>query len=409
MNLARMASRNLLRNRRRSAIAGSAIALGLAMLIVFSGFADGVHGQMVREGVDAMAGHVVVQGQGWQARREAGLVVPGAAAVAERLAVAFPEARVLSRIYVEGLLASASSSAGVAISAVEPAREARVQDIESRIIEGVWLDGGPEGIVLGATLAQSLGLGPGDKVVFMAQHGPEVQSRLFRVKGLFRFGIDEIDGFCAFAPLGSIQAMLELGDAATQVSLHLPSARDTEAALVRVRAALPSSDLEILSWKEALPELYEWVVMDEAGLYLMLLIVAFIVSIGILNTVLMSVMERVREFGILLALGLSPARLTSLVLLESAILGVLSSAAGLGLGLLLNWPLSVFGFDYAAFAGGNSVEAAGVPMSTLVHSDLSPPKVAIFCLLSVVMTVLAALWPASRAARLDPVSSLRGS
>ena len=407
MMILKLALRNLRRHLRRTLLTATAIAIGLAMLIVSSGFSDGVHNQMVDAGISSMAGHVVIQGAGWQESREMDVVVPDSPALAQRLSALLPDARVVSRVYLQGLLTSSSGSIGVAISAVEPLAEVTVGDLQDKMVSGGYLTADPTSIVLGATLAETLAVGPGDKLVLMVQHGGEIQSRLFRVTGTFRIGIDEIDGFYAQINLPAAQDLLELGHDVTQISAHLPSARDTHRATALVQRNLADPAIDILPWPKALPDLYEWVLIDEAGLYVMILIIAVIVAMGILNTVLMSVLERMREFGVMLALGISPRKLALLVFSEALLLGLFATTAGLVLGLLGHWPLAVHGLDYSAMMGGETIEAAGVAMDSMVYSDLTAYKVAIFCLLTLAMTLLSSLYPAWKAATLQPIQCLQ--
>lgn len=335
--------------------------------------------------------------------------MPHSPQVQARLQALVPEATVVPRVYLQGLLTSPDGSVGVALSAVDPVLEPRVNDVPAKLVAGEYLDGDPNAIVLGTTLAETLGVALGDKLVLMVQHGGDIESRLLHVRGLFRYGIDEIDGFYAQIHICTAQALLGLGEDVTQLSLHLPSARDVDAVQARVSAAMAGDPLEVLPWPEALPDLYMWVVLDEAGMFVFVLIIAVIVAMGILNTVLMSVFERMRELGVMLALGMSPLRLAALVLTEGLLLGLFSTAIGLVLGLLGSWPLAVYGFDYAEIAGESlkSMEAAGVAFESLVYADLSAYKVAIFCALTAAMTQLAALYPAWKAATLRPIAGLQ--
>lgn len=408
MLILKMALRNLRRNLRRSSITAVAIAFGLALLVFSSGFADGAHGQMIDAGVQAMAGHVVVQGKGWQTKREVEILVPNSLAVARRVQELLPDATVVSRVYLQGLLTSPTAAVGVALSGVAPEVELQVNDIGDKIVEGEYIEAGGNGIVLGATLAETLDVGLGDKVVLMAQKGPDIHNQLFRVRGLFRMGIDEIDGFYAQIPLATAQEMLELGEDVTQITAHLDSHRQSRGATRVVREDLASAaDIEVLSWSEALPELHEWVLYDEAGLYVMVLIIFIIVAMGITNTVLMSVLERMREFGVMLSLGATPGRLAKLVLAEATILGVVSVAIGVALGVAANAALAVNGVDFSQMMDMETMEAAGVAMDMHMFPDLSPVKVTVFAVLSLVMTLFAAIYPAIKAATLKPIQCLQ--
>lgn len=407
MRMLKMALRNLRRNLRRSLITGIAITFGLALLILSSGFGDGAHGAMIEEGASSLAGHVVVQGKGWQEKRENDIVVPNSIQVARRLQEINPDATVVQRVFVQGLLTSPTGSVGVAMSAVQPEQESQINNLHEKIIRGEYLSDQKNGLVLGHTLAKTLGVDIGDKVVLMAQKKGEIESQLFRIQGVFKVGVDEIDGFYGQILLPSAQKLLGLGQEVTQISMHLKSHKQSQTATDQVRAAMSSDGLEILTWNEALPDLYMWIALDDAGLYVMILIIAIIVLLGIVNTVLMSVLERLREFGVMLALGMTPTRLATLVMLEAALLGLFAVAAGLGVGLLANWPLAVYGLNFAEMAGGQAMEAGGVAMSMHMYADLSPTKVVLFCLLAYGMTLLAAIYPAVKAATLKPITCLQ--
>ena len=128
---------------------------------------------------------------------------------------------------------------------------------------------------------------------------------------------------------------------------------------------------------------------------------------GVLNTVLMSVMERMRELGVMLALGVKRSRVAGLVLLEGLVLGVLAAVVGLGLGVAAVAPFLKDGMDLTAMMGGETMEIEGVAMSAIITPALDWPAVAAFCGLAVAFTVLSAVWPAVHAARLQPVDAMR--
>jgi ABC-type lipoprotein release transport system permease subunit len=404
--LTRLAWRNLGRNLRRTVITLLAISLSLAMLVVSADMGDGFHQEMIAEGVSYQAGHVVVQAPGYQAHPEASKVVPDAPAVEAMLARTVPGARVVPRIFLEGLLSSPENSVGVQVTAVSPSREASVERLPGKIVQGQYLaDGDPRGIVLGTTLAQTLGVGLGDKVVLMAQRRGEIESRLFRVRGLFSTGSQDLDGFYAQIPLPAAQALLGVGEGVNQISLHLQDERRTEVTTAEVKRALAGRPLEVLPWQAALPELHQFVVVDDGGLYVLVMIIAVIVALGILNTVLMSVLERTHELGVLLALGMTPWELAWMVLLEAALLGGMAAIFGGGLGVLVSVPLDHIGLDYGSMLAGG--EVGGVVLgSTRIFGRLSVHKTVLFCLLAWLITVLASIYPTWRASRLRPVEAL---
>ncbi len=403
-----LAWRNLLRNKRRTFITMGAIAFGLALLIVSSALGDGAHHQMIRWGVANQAGDVVVQGKGYQAAGKVEITVPDTEGVVSTLKHEIPEARIVRRVFFQGLLTSPRSAVGVGLVGVEPTREAEIGTLDEKIVEGRYLsEGDPRGIVLGKTLAKTLGVGIGDKVVLMTQAKGEIENVLFRVTGLFETGMDELDGFYAHIPLARAQETLNLGHDVTQISLHLPGRRDAHAVAAQLARALEGRPVEVLPWQEALPELYEYVVLDDGGLYVMILIIAIVVAFGILNTILMSVLERTRELGVMLSLGMTPLQVGGLILWEALLLGVVSVGVGSGIGALLSWPLIVSGVDLSRVYGtSGNISAGGVPLDMTIYGDLSPAKVLLFAGITLGLTLLAALYPTWRAARLHPIEAI---
>lgn len=404
--LIKLALRNLRRNLRRTLITTAAIALGLGLLMFSSAGTDGICNNMIATGTGSQAGHVVLQGPE-DPTADRLPVLADAPALAASLARALPDAIITQRVTIDGLLASTTGTMGVGIGAVQPAVEATVNKVDDRLIEGEYLDEDPRGIVLGSTLAESLDVGLGDKVVLMAQGAEEIESRMFRVKGIFSMGIDQIDGFYGQITLPAAQDLMGLGDGVHQIAAHLDSARHTERATADARAALPVRDeLEVLSWQQALPSLAEYVAAEQAEIYVVYAVIFFMVGLGIVNTVLMSVLERMRELGVMLALGITPSRLAGLVLTEAALLGVFASAVGVAMGLLIVVPLGNTGLDLTALTGG-TLEVAGLPLDFTIFPDLDPAKLAIYVLGVWLLTVLSAVYPAYKATTLEPVKCLK--
>lgn len=404
--LLKLAFRNVFRNLRRTLITMTAIALGLALMILSNNLTFGSYQAMITTGISTMAGHVVVQGEGWQADREMTQVVHEASTHAAALQQTFPDATIVQRSFVTGLLMSPTSSVGVAMTAIDPAVETKVSDWQDKVVEGEFLSD-DRGILLGTILADSLQVELGDKVVLMAQGEGDTSSRLFRVRGLVQTGSKNVDGFFAMVTLPAAQEVLSLPDAVNQISIHLDDPDSAADATAQAQAALAEvSDIEVLSWEGALPEIYNLIQIDRASNNTILAIIGFIVALGVLNTVLMSVMERIREFGVMLAVGTSPRRLVTIIMLEGLVLGVVSIALGIALGMLASWPLIVHGIDYSAMMG-ESFETGGITLSAVIHAAPDWERLIIYSTTGLVLVVLTAVYPAWRASRLKPVESMR--
>ncbi|HJN74204.1 MAG TPA: FtsX-like permease family protein [Myxococcota bacterium] len=402
--LLKLAARNLIRHRRRTGITVFAIAGGLALMVLSITVGNGVYVEMLDQGITKQAGHVVVQAIGFQDERERHQVVENAPDIEAALLEAAPDGKVLSRTWLRGLLTSTTNAVGAAVAGVQPSAEIDVTDWDEKLVEGEWLaDDDERGIVLGAGLAQSLGVELGDKVVLMVQGDDEVDSRLFRVRGVLSTGSADIDGFLAMAHIDATRELLPGIEPAHQVSLHLEE--DTSLQLAGVLQVPDGS--EVLTWKEALPELVEYIRIDRKSNDVFMIIIGLIVTIGVLNTVLMSVLERVREFGVMLAVGMTPGRLFTLVVTEGLLLGLVGMALGVLGGAALSYPLVTSGLDYTGMMGGDNIDVSGVTVSMVIYGVYDWLRVAHYALGAVLLTLSSTLYPAIKASRLQPVDAMR--
>ncbi len=413
LGLLKIAARNLSRNLRRTLITATAIAGGLSLLVWADTLAQGTYKGLIQRGVSELAGHVVVQAEGYQDDPDMHLLVPDLAAVEATVrSVGGPEARVTSRVQVQGLLQSTKNVSGVALLGIDPVTEATVSTWHTKLVTegdepGAWLEPDDDrGIVLGIKLAEALEVEVGDKVVLVLQGRDEVINQLFRVRGLLRTGEDNADGFMALTTVAAAQAALERPDTATMVTVHLDDPAAVPAVREALDAALAGSPVEVLPWQEALPEMYRYTILDRQSQLAMFFVMAVIVAMGVLNTVLMSVMERVKEFGVMLALGTTPWQVFRIIVLEGIVLGFFAMLAGGALGILATVPTITYGIDYAQWMGDN-IEVAGVTMDAQVYAAWNWPGTIGFCICAWLMTIFASLWPAWRASRLAPVEAMR--
>ena len=405
----RLALRNLWRNKRRTLITASSIAGGLVLIIMGNNLNHGTYLEFIRVGVSTTAGHVVVQGEGWQADPDPlKFQVSDAASVASKVQAAVPEGTVVKRTFLGGLLNSATNSVGIVTTAIQPEAEAKVSEWHTKLVEGEWLEPGDKrGIILGVDLARTLEVGLGKKVVLMGQGKDDVASRLFRVKGLIRTGAAQVDGFFALVSLESAQAFLEQPGAASQVSLHLSDPGGTDAALASVQGALSSEQgLEVLGWKDAVKPIYDFTKIDRRMNNSFMSILGLMVALGILNTILMSVMERMREFGVLLALGTPPGRLRRMILSEGLLLGLFAASVGLAMGAGVTSYLVEHGVDYTEMMG-ETMEVEGVAISTVIYASWDWFSMSIYTAVAVFLSGLATVYPAWKAGRIAPVEAMR--
>ena len=408
MRMFKLALRNLFRNKRRTVLTVAAIAFGLTLMLWTVNFQKGSYNEMIRLGVRSMAGHVVVQAPGYQDEKEVTMLVDDVSGVSATLAAEFPDAVVAPRIAMGGLLTSTTTSVGVALNGLLPESEVQVQDLHEKIVDGEWFSDDDREIVIGKAMADTLGAEIGDKLVFMGQNGTdEMQSRMFRVRGIYRTGSNQIDGRLAYAHLAAAQELMDRGDAAHMVTLHLEDPSLSFEAADRA-AALLGSDVDVRNWKEALPELSGMIQMDRASGDVMMAIIGLIVAFGVLNTLLMSVLERTREFGVMLSLGMKPGQLARLVLLEGMVLGLIGAAVGLALGIAVSYHAVYVGIDYGAFAGeGGAMEMEGIVIDSVLKGQWDPVRMTYYLIAAVIFCICSAIYPAWSISRLQPVQAMR--
>jgi len=218
---------------------------------------------------------------------------------------------------------------------VEPAVEVHSSPLAARVEQGSYLDD-PDAaeVLIGAQLAAQLELTPGKKLVLATNdvHGDLVEE-LARVKGVFRLGAEEFDGFFVQVPIGFARRLYDLGpDQATQLGVLLRDADDQPAMQPRLAQWVDPRQVVVRGWDEVMPELASYIRVDGGSNYVLQVILLVLIFFTIFNTLLMSVLERRREFAVLLALGTPPARLRLQILAESALIGLLGCLVGLSLG-----------------------------------------------------------------------------
>ncbi|HTT64812.1 MAG TPA: ABC transporter permease [Bryobacteraceae bacterium] len=401
-----MAWRNVWRYRRRSLLTVLTISLGLAFNILMRGIGDGFHEQMVDNSVRAGIGHIEIHRAGYQ-RDPALLKTLPDLPLLERVAPATPHLIGCSfRVLGDGLASTAENSSGVRIIGIVPETERTVTTINRAVIAGQFLDEQmSRPVLIGERLAQSLGAGLHDKIVLVVQAADgSMGAQLFRVAGIFRSGSPDLDRGVVYLLRKDAQSLFSLGDGVTEAALLLDSSESVAAAQRYLASRLAGAPVEILPWYVVEPFLRQFIQLDDAFFYIIVLILFFVISVGILNTVMMSVFERVREFGVMMALGAKPRQVVRLVIQESGALALLGVALGATLGSAATILIAYTGLDLSHYAAGAS--ALGIT-TTVIRPELTSQNVIVSCLSVMLVVLLVALYPAIKAARLRPVEAIR--
>ena len=401
-----MAWRNVWRNRRRSLLTVMAISLGLGFNIFMRAIGDGFHEQMVDNSVRSHIGHLVVHRAGYHDDPGINKTLPSPDAV-ESAIQSLPDLRAYSlRVLGDGLASTAENSAGVAIVGVDPAMERKVTTISRGIVKGHYLrEGEVRPVLIGARLAVNLKAGIGDKVVLLVQAADgSMGANLFRVVGIFRSGAPELDSGMAFILRKDAQELFSLQNRETEAVVLLNSSLGVPAAQQSLQSKLAGKDVEVLTWYQVEPFLLQFIQLDDAFFYIIVIIFFVVISIGILNTIMMSVFERVREFGVMMALGTKPRQIVKMVVEEAFVLALVGAVIGSAIGISSSLYFATAGMNLSSWAEG----AAALGMtSTVVYTRLTAANVVISNLAVLVVVVLVGLYPALHASRLRPVEAIR--
>lgn len=413
----RLATRNLRRQTRRTTLTATAMIVGGALLIFSLAVGDGTHEQWIRSGVRMGTGHIAIQHPGYQSGRRIEDRLHQRVRVAAESALARPRVAqevitVAPRLSVGGLASSAASARPAEIMGVDPAMEAEFSILDERVTEGRYLQPGDRlAAYVGAGLAESLELELGSRLVLTAQDArDEISGQLVRVAGIFRSGIPEVDQSIVHIPISTAQSWLQADGDVTTIAVLLESSRlvpRVARTLEReLDARVDSAAVSVLGWPEAMPELYAGVRLDDFGNYMFQGILFAIIALGIVNTILMSVLHRRREFGLLQALGLSPEHTGGLVVVEGLVLTAAAGVIGIGLGLFITWFFWREGLDMS-FAWSQDFTISGVIIDPVIVPLFRVVRVIQGLIFIGVVGALASLYPAYRATRIDVAEAMK--
>ncbi len=410
---AKMAWRNIWRNPRRTILTIMAIAFACVLLIFMLSFQFGSYDTMINSSVKIHTGHLQVQARGYQDNQQIRDVIPDPQPVQQALDN-IPEVQAHApRARAFALVSSKARTYGVMVEGVEPAAEARVSTLSRIVRQGdylrpqPWKHGLPDALI-GYLLARNLKVAIGDELTVLGQgRDGSIAATVLRVRGIYNSGMDAFDRGAIQIPLDAFQEIFTMGTAVHEIVIVgrlLADAPSIKAALKSPLAGMASQrPLEVLDWVELMPGLKQAISMDLVSGAIFYLILIMVVAFSILNTFLMAILERMVEFGVMMAMGTKPGRLTRLVLMESAGMTLVGVITGMLLGCLVTW----YFMNHGIHLGGSSEITRQFGIPDTLYPRLSLISITAGPLAVFVITLLAALYPALKIRYLKPVEAMR--
>ncbi len=398
-------------------LTAAVMVLGGALLIFSFAIGDGSHENWIDSGIRTSSGHVTVEQPQFRVSRKLEDRLTSAQRGEAERALAMPDiaplvVAVSSRLRIGGLASSAAGARPAQILAVDPVAEARFSTLDDQVVEGRYLEPDDRlAAFIGVGLASSLELRIGSRLVVQAQDTEnEIAAQLLRVVGIFRNGVPEVDQTVVHIPLQVAGEWLGSDEDVTNVGVVLqgseavgPVTRHLETTLAE---PITRGEVRVMGWREANPALAAAIAIDDFGNYLVFGILFLIIAFGIVNAVLMSVLHRHREFGVLQALGLTPGQTGAIVLVEGLTLTAVSGFVGVSLGLVATWYFLGDGLDMSALVG-EDMTFSGVVIDPVIVPLFRAVRIAQVVTFIVAIGAVASIYPALRAARIDIAEAMK--
>ena len=404
--LIKLAWRNILRNKRRTIIASIAISIGLAALIFGDAFMIGMMDNLIKTATDSFIGDAQIHRQEFRDTREVSMTIQELDEVGANLAKEANVRYFTRRTFSTGMIASPANRSAINLIGVQPSTEKFLSQIDDAITEGVFFQKTNEhDIVIGSKLAEILEVELGDKVVVtivQAKSGDYFQD-WFRVSGIYYFADAAMNSGMAFVRLKKAQQMLAIGNNVHEIAIKFTSTEYGQDKQVPFWETYSQHGNEALSWTEILPQLPKVFAMSEYSKYIMGIVLFGVVVFGIINTLFMSLYERMFEFGVLRAVGTRSFGMARIILFEAGALAIVSIILGAILGFVLTTIFANVGIDYT----GN--EMMGVTVQEFIYPVLTIEQFTVYPLAVFVFTIIAGLYPAWHVAKMSPVDAMRRS
>lgn len=403
----KIAWRNIWRSKVRSLVVLFSIALGIWAGLLIIGFSFGMNNERTAAAINSTLGHSQLHSKAFLSEPAASATLGPADSVAwltDRLMASPHVDAVAERGVFQGMITAPKLARAVRALAVDPEQERAVSTLPELLVEGTFFeDDKRNSVVVGEKLAEKLGVGMGKKVVLTFQDGNGTLSRAsFRIVGIYKTlssTWDEMNIYVKRTDLSKVMGV----ELVHELVLSYAETEDTELKTEVLSALLPPY-LELRSWKENSPELGYADDMMGIMLVLVLAIIMMALLFGIINNMLMAILERRRELGMLMAVGMNKRKLFIMILVETLMLGVVAGPVGILMGDLSTRIMMNVGIDLSSKESG----LAELGVQSVIYPEIVPEYYVIVAIMVLLTALLAALYPAYKALKLNPVEAIRG-
>lgn len=399
-----VAWRNIWRNKIRSLVVISAVAIGLYAGVWSSAFMKGMLVQRINKVINTELSNIQVHNPEFRKNSEFSNYMATGASLAEEIRQLDHVKGVSNRVIIQSMVSSAETAAGVMILGVDPEQEQKVTNIATKIIDGAYFEGiSKNPVVIGRKLAEKLNVKVRSKIVITAQDlDNNIMSGAFRVAGIYYTNNNMYDESHIFVRYDDIQKLTLFPEGAGhEIAISLDDNEFLDQ--VQGRVAALDSGLEVMNWKELSPEMSYMTESMDLYMYIFIIIILLALLFGIINTMLMVVMERTKEIGMLMAIGMRKGRIFRMIVLESILLSLVGGILGILIGAGVSEIRSNHPIDLSRWSAG--YEALGY--DSFVYLQLQPDLLLNVALMVIFTGIIAALYPAYKALRNDPADALR--
>ncbi len=401
----RLGWRNLWRNKKRTLIASASVFFAVFLAVAMSSLQTGTHDYMIEAAVGFYTGHIQVHGRNYWEKRsldESMVLDPGFVPRIERIRHV---TRVVPRLESVALISHGNVTKVSPVIGIEPVREDAMTGLGRRLVDGVTLSQWKSGALAAEGLARMLHARVGDSIVIYGQGYQGVTAAaIMPIAGIVKFAVPDLNNAMVYVPLSEAQNLYSAPGRVTSLAILLDRDKELENAAASVRA-MTDSTKEVMTWREMMPELLQAIAADDGATIIMLLILYVVIGFGIFGTVMMMTAERLREFGMTIALGMKRRRLMAVAIIEALVVSIMGAFAG----ILVSIPVVVYFHRFPVRLGGDYAKAMlAYGMEPLLQVSLDPIVFYGQALVVLALGLISGLYPVLVLRSLEPVRAMRG-